>query len=60
MAYVFVEACIILFYTYVLYLILTDSNSYILYILHLFEYVKPCGEDKCEKVKNRNQIEALA
>jgi hypothetical protein len=60
MVYVFVKACLILFWTYVLYIISNDSNCYIHYILHLYEYVKTCGEDKCERVKNKNQIEALA
>jgi hypothetical protein len=30
------------------------------YILHLYEYVEILGEDKCEKLKNKNQIKALA
>jgi hypothetical protein len=55
----FVKACIIFFSRYILYIILTDSNSYIHYILHLYKYVETYGEDKCEKVKNKNQIKAL-
>jgi hypothetical protein len=30
------------------------------YILNLYEYVETSGVDKCEKLKNKNQIKALA